>query len=51
MTRVTMRAMIVMPDPERDFVLLPSIRDRDDAAAAQGNRFPDKASRPRPAHR
>ncbi|MPW18142.1 hypothetical protein GCT13_14730 [Paraburkholderia sp. CNPSo 3157] len=42
MSRVTMHAIIVMPDPERDYVLLPSIRDRDDAAA-QGNRFPDKA--------
>jgi hypothetical protein len=43
MTRVTMHAIIAMPDPERDYVLLPSIRDRDDAAAAQGNRLPDKA--------
>ncbi|CAN7793191.1 hypothetical protein LJR267_009375 [Paraburkholderia hospita] len=43
MTRVTMHAIIVMPDPERDNVLLPSIRDRDDAAAARVNRFPDKA--------
>jgi hypothetical protein len=43
MARVTMHAIIVMPNPERDYVLLPSISDRDDAAAARGNRFPDKA--------
>jgi hypothetical protein len=40
MTRVTMHAIVDMPDPERDYVLLPSISDRDDPAGAQGKSSP-----------
>jgi hypothetical protein len=35
MTRVTMHAIVAMPDRERDYVLLPSITDRDDATHSQ----------------
>ncbi|WP_180736893.1 hypothetical protein [Paraburkholderia sp. PGU19] len=46
MTRVTMHAIIAMPGPERDYVLLPSIRERDHAAESRGNRVPDTAQPP-----
>jgi hypothetical protein len=46
MTRVTMHAIIAMPEPERDYVLLPSIKVRDAAPAAQGSPVPDMAQPP-----
>lgn len=40
MTRVTMHAIVAMPDPEHDYVLLPTISDRDNAPEGRGFRSP-----------